>query len=91
LGTGPTAPLLQGSDGNSLTALMLAARGGLSSVVRLLLDAGAKVDATAAVAVGISGVNDGLTALMEAAASGDAATVQLRFEHHGQRRDTACA
>jgi serine/threonine-protein phosphatase 6 regulatory ankyrin repeat subunit B len=69
------------SEGNTLTALMLAARGGHSGVVKSLLQAGAKVDAKAAVPVGASGVNEGLTALMQGAASGDEATVKLLIEY----------
>ena len=79
LGRG-ASPNAANTDGNTLTALMLASRGGHSSVVRILLAAGAKVEATAAVAVGASGVNEGLTALMEAAASGDTAAVELLLE-----------
>jgi ankyrin repeat protein len=79
LGSGAN-PNAANTDGNTLTALMLASRGGHSSVVRILLAAGAKVEATAAVRVGVSGANEGLTALMGAAASGDTATVELLLE-----------
>ena len=75
-------PNAANSDGNTLTALMLAARGGHSNAVRLLLEAGAKVQTTGAIAVGVSGVNEGVTALMEAAASGDPAIVELLLDHH---------
>jgi len=75
------SPNSANSDGNSLTALMLAARGGHTQVVRLLLQAGATVEATAAVPVGASGMNEDLTALMEAVASGNAATVELLLSH----------
>jgi uncharacterized protein len=53
----------------------------MPDVVRVLLQAKAEVDATAAVYAGASGVNTGLTALMQAAASGDTATVQLLLRH----------
>ncbi|MGO8794015.1 MAG: ankyrin repeat domain-containing protein [Candidatus Sulfotelmatobacter sp.] len=68
------------SDGSSLTALMLAALGGHSKAVRLLLEAGAEVNTKATVVAGVSGANVGLTALMEAVSSGDAATVLLLLE-----------
>jgi ankyrin repeat protein len=76
------SPNAANSEGNTLTALMLASRGGHSAIVKLLLDAGAKVDATAAVAVGATGFNEGITALAEAAASGNTATLQLLLSHH---------
>jgi uncharacterized protein len=75
------SPNAANTDGNSLTALMLAARGGHSDVVRILLQASAKVDATASVPVGASGGNTGLTALMMAAASGDLPTIKLLLDH----------
>ena len=71
-------PNAANSDGNTLTALMLAARGGHSNAVRLLLEAGAKVQTTGAIAVGVSGVNEGVTALMEAG-NGNG---NLRHAHH---------
>lgn len=70
------------TDGNTLTALMLAARGGHTDAVKALLAGGAKVEATGAVSVGASGVNEGITALMEAAASGQVATVEVLLGYH---------
>ena len=68
------------TEGNTLTALMLAARGGHETVLRLLLDAGAKVEESASVAVGSSGVNEGVTALMLAASSGNVRSVKLLLD-----------
>ncbi len=68
------------SDGDTLTALMLASRGGHVPVIRLLLPAGAKVNAAASVAVGSSGVNEGVTALMLAAQSGNVAAVKALLD-----------
>lgn len=68
-------------DGNTLTALILAAREGHTGVVRLLLEAGAKANTTAAIAIGVRGVGEGITALMNAASSGDPATVEILLKY----------
>jgi len=68
-------------EGSTLTVLMLAARNGHSGLVKALLDAGADPNTTAAVAVGVSQINEGITALMLSAASGDAKTMQLLLDH----------
>lgn len=68
-------------EGSTLTVLMLAARGGHSDLVHALLDAGSHPNTTAAVAVGVSQVNEGITALMLSAASGDAKTMQLLLDY----------
>ncbi|HEV3202692.1 MAG TPA: ankyrin repeat domain-containing protein [Bryobacteraceae bacterium] len=68
------------AEGSTLTALMLASRGGHTLTVKALLDAGAKVNMKADVASGAAGVNEGVTALMLAAASGNPSTVQALLD-----------
>jgi ankyrin repeat protein len=69
-------------DGNTLTALMVAAQNGCSDIVKLLLDAGAKVNAKAAFVSGAeANVLDGITALSLAASSENATVVRMLLEH----------
>src|ERR1700690_1528309 len=64
------SPNARNSNGNTLTALMVAALNGCSDIVELLLDAGAKVNVKAAYVSGVqANVLDGITALWDAAAS----------------------
>lgn len=75
-------PNAANTDGNTLTALIVASRGGHAGAVELLLKAGAKVDATASIVVGANGATEGITPLMAGAASGDVRTVELLLAHH---------
>jgi len=76
------SPNAANSDGNTLTALMAAAQNGCSDIVKLLLDAGAKVNARALSVSGVqANVLDGITALSSAASSENAAVVRMLLEH----------
>jgi ankyrin repeat protein len=60
------SPNARNEDGNTLTALMVAAGNGCSDIVKLLLDAGAKVNAKASYVSGAeANVLDGITPLWE--------------------------
>ncbi|ESS71650.1 ankyrin repeat [Methyloglobulus morosus KoM1] len=74
-------PNAKRSEGSNLTVLMLAARNGNSRLVKELLTDGSDPNITAAVAVGVSHVNEGITALMLSAASGDAKTMQILLNY----------
>jgi uncharacterized protein len=76
------SPNARNWDGNTLTALMVAAQNGCSDIVKRLLDAGAEVNAKADFASGIkANVLKGITALSSAAASGNANVVRILLEH----------
>jgi ankyrin repeat protein len=73
-------PNAANTDGNTLTALMLAAAGGHAPTVKALIEAGANVNATGAVMAGAARVNQNLTPLMQAVSSGDQETVSLLIQ-----------
>jgi ankyrin repeat protein len=76
------SPNARNEDGNTLTALMVAAQNGCSDIVKLLLDAGAKVNVKAAFVSGVqANVLDGITALWSAASSENAEVVRMLLEH----------
>jgi ankyrin repeat protein len=76
------SPNARSWDGNTLTALMLAAEKGCADIVRLLLDSGADVNAKATVVIGVQGdVASGMTPLSQAAASEDVSIVKMLMEH----------
>ena len=75
------SPNARNEDGNTLTALMVAAQNGCSDIVKLLLDDGAKVNAKAASVSGVQANGlDGITALWAAASSENAEVVRLLLE-----------
>jgi ankyrin repeat protein len=76
------SPNAKNWDGDTLTALMLAAQKGCADIVKLLLDAGADVNARASVVIGVQGdVARGITPLSQAAASEDVSIVKMLLEH----------
>ncbi len=88
------SPNARNEDGNTLTALMVAAVNGCSDIVKLLLDAGAKVNAKASYVSGVqANVSDGITALWVAASSENAAVVRMLLERgadlHAETSDGA--
>jgi uncharacterized protein len=86
------SPNSRNSDGNTLTALMVAAQNGCADIVKLLLDGGADVNAKAS-AVSAAGAHglDGITVLFSAAASENLAVVKMLLDHgadlHAQTSD----
>ena len=75
------SPNARNEDGNTLTALMVAAKNGCFDIVKLLLDAGAKVNAKASNVSGAgANVLDGITPLWEAASSENAEVVRMLLE-----------
>ena len=75
------SPNARNWDGNTLTALMLAAQNRCVDIVRLLLDAGADVNAGASLVIGAQGnVASGISPLSQAAASEDVSIVKLMIE-----------
>jgi ankyrin repeat protein len=88
------SPNARNEDGNTLTALMVAAENGCSDIVKLLLDGGAKVNAEASF-VSVAGANglDSITPLWEAASSENAEVVRMLLEHgadlHAETSDGA--
>jgi ankyrin repeat protein len=90
------SPNARNWDGNTLTALMVAAENGCADVVALLLDAGADVNAKASHVSGVEGnVLDGITALSSGAPSENSAVVRVLLDHgadvHAQTSDGATA
>jgi len=88
------SPNSRNSDGNTLTALMVAAQNGCADIVKLLLDGGADVNAKASFVSGVQGhVLGGITALSSGAASENLAVVRMLLEHgadlHAQTSDGA--
>lgn len=76
------SPNSSNSDGNTLTALMVAAQQGYADIVKLLLDHGAKVNVKAEIVIGVGAdVATGITALSQAAASGNLSIVKMLVEH----------
>lgn len=75
------SPNARNWDGNTLTALMLAAQNGCVDIVKLLLDAGADVNTKAVVAIGARDVATGITPLSQAAASGNPSIVKMLLDH----------
>jgi len=75
------SPNARNWDGNTLTVLMLAAQNGCTDIVELLLDAKADANAKASVVIGVGGGASGITALSQAAASGNASLVKMLIEH----------
>ncbi len=75
------SPNAKNSDGNSLTALMVAAQNGCADIAKLLLDQGADVNAKAEHVSGVEAhVLTGITALSVACHSRDLAIVKMLVE-----------
>lgn len=76
------SPNSSNSDGNTLTALMVAAQQGYADIVKLLLDEGARVNdkAEMVIAAGADGAT-GITALSQAAHSENLSIVKMLVEH----------
>jgi ankyrin repeat protein len=69
-------------DGDTLTALMVAAQNGNEEIVKLLLEQGAKINVKAAHISGVEAhVLSGITALSLAAFSGNLSIVKMLVEH----------
>jgi uncharacterized protein len=86
------SPNSRNSDGNTLTALMVAAQNGCADIVKLLLDGGADVNAKASFVSGAGAhVLNGITALFSGASSENLAVVRMLLEHgadlHAQTSD----
>jgi ankyrin repeat protein len=75
------SPNARNWDGNTLTALMAAARRRCPDIVKILLEAGANVNAKAGVVIGVGDGVSGITPLSQAAASEDVSIVKLLLEH----------
>jgi ankyrin repeat protein len=76
------SPNARNSDGNTLTALMVASENGCTEIVKQLLTAGAEVNAKAEhVSSVYANVLQGITALSSAAASENATVVRILLEH----------
>jgi len=76
------SPNSKNSDGNTLTALMVAAQKGNADIVKLLLDEGTEVNAKADVVIGAEAfVATGITALSQAAHSANLPIVKMLLEH----------
>ena len=73
-------PNAANTEGNTLTVLMLAANGGFAPMVKMLVEAGANVNVTAAVAAGAARVNEDITPLMQAVASGNEESVRILLD-----------
>lgn len=75
------SPNARNWDGNTLTVLMLAAQNGCIDIAEMLLNAKADVNAKASVVIGVGDGASGITALSQAAASGNASLVKVLLAH----------